>query len=225
MKHNISWIVVIIFGALAFTSCKKAGYLTDEGVHNPQTPLTTYEYLKQHSWHSFDTFILVIDHYNMKDELNNAATAFAVTDYSVKKFMDLKQAALKQINENLKYTIDSLYKDVPADSVRQYLFDSKITLADAKLDPEVDLIKSRGKTQCAFSKVLLTTSPENYLQFTTTPTYSLYYTSVRGTLDVPGVVSPPGEIDIKVQCQTTGIQTASGTTLHVLTNQHTFVRF
>lgn len=226
MTQYIKWMAALIFvTAVLISSCKKKDYLVDEGVHNAQTSLTTYEYLKQHSWHWFDTLILVVDHYNMKEELNKSATVFAFTDYSVKKFVDMKQAALKQINENLKYTLDSLYKDVPADSIRQYLFDAKITLAEAKIDPEVDLIKSKAGTQCAFSKVQLTSTPENYLQFTSTPTYSLYYTLVRGALDVPGVTPPSNEIDIKVQCQTTGIETASGSILHVLSNQHTFVRF
>lgn len=220
---NFSFLALVFL--MFMVSCKKKDYLIDEGIHNAKTSLSTYDYLKNHSWHSFDTFILIIDHYKMQDELNKSATVFATTDYSVKRFMDLKQSALRQINEKLTYTLDSLYKDVPADSVRQYLFEPRITLASAKVDPEIDLVKSKANTQCGFSKVLLQTSPENYLQFTTTPSYSLYYTLVRGALDVPGVISPANEIDIRVQCQTTGIETASGTTLHVLSNQHTFVRF
>lgn len=225
MKQKMKWLSIICFSVIVVTSCKKAAYLTDGGLHDPHTSLTTFDYLKQHSWKSFDTMVLVIEKYNMQDEVNKAATVFAVTDYSVKKYMDMRTAALRLINENLRFTLDSLYKYITADSVRQYLFDKPITLADAKLDPDVDLINSRANTTCAFSKALLTSSPENYLQFTNSPTYSLYYTLVRGALDVPGVVSPPAEIDIKVQCQTTGILTSSGGILHVLSNAHTFVRF
>ena len=221
----MKWIMVLFSCVVAAVSCKKAAYLTDEGIHNPKTTLSTYEYLKQHSWRSFDTLVLLIDKYSLQNEVNSAATVFAVTDYSVKRYMDMRQTQLRQVNENLRFTIDSLYKYVTADSVRQYLFNQPVTLANAKLEPEVDVLDSRANTKCAFSKVLLTTTPQNYQQFTTSPTYSLYYTAIRGTLDVPGIVSPAGEIDIKVQCQTTGIETATGSILHVLTNQHTFVRF
>ena len=225
MKQNIKWISVLCFCVVVAVSCKKAAYLTDGGLHDAKTPLTTLEYLKQHSWKSFDTLVLLIEKYNLQNEVNSAPTVFAVTDYSVKRYMDMRQAQLKQINENLTFTLDSLYKYMTADSVRQYLFDKPITLKDAKLDPDVDEMNSKGNTKCAFSKVLLTTAPQNYLQFTSSPTYSLYYTAVKGALDVPGIVSPAGEIDIKVQCQTTGIETSSGSILHVLSNQHTFARF
>jgi hypothetical protein len=226
MKHYIKWIFIALCGFIIISSsCKKKDYLIDEGVHSAKTSLDTYEYLKQHSWKFFDTLIILVDYYNLKEEMNSAATVFAPTDYSIRRYIDIKQNALRLINENLVYTLDSLKKDMKADSIRQYFFNKRITLADAKINPEVDVITSNGKTQCAFSKELLTTSPENYVQFTSTPTYALLYTYVRGALDVPGVVPPLNENDINVRCQTTGIEPSSGGILHVLNNQHTFARF
>lgn len=226
MKNIIKYSLVLIAGCILFASCNKKEYLIDGGLHDPKTPLSTYDYLKQHPWQLFDTLIILVDNLNMKEELNQAGTMFGVTDFSIKTYMNARQTALRQINENLVYNLDSLKKDIKADSLRQYLFSEKITLSNVPLNPEVQVIKSKGNTQCAFSKVHLTSNQgHNYLQFTTAPVYSLFYTSVRGALDVPGVTPPAGEADIRVQCQTTGIETSSGTTLHVLVNQHTFTRF
>ena len=138
--------------------------------------------------------------------------------------MDLRKAALQQINENKTYTLDSLYKEMTADSVRQYFFDEKITLQDAVIEPEVKPITSQGNTPCGFSKRMWTVLELNgndggLPNWTNTPAYGLYYTKIRGALDVPGVL-----------CQTTGILPSSDKAgyeqvLHVLSNQHTFIRF
>jgi hypothetical protein len=226
MKQYINWISLAVCGLILIaSSCQKKDYLIDEGIHNPKSSLDTYEYLKQHSWKMFDTLIILVDHFNLKEEMNDAATVFAPTDYSIRRYIDIRQSALRVINESLVYNLDSLKKDMKADSVRQYFFGKKITLAEAKINPEVDLVTSHANTSCAVSKELLTTSPQNFVQFSSTPTYALLLTFVRGALDIPGVVPPLNENDINVRCQTTGIEPASGGILHVLNNQHTFSRF
>jgi hypothetical protein len=196
--------------------------LTDEGLHTAKTALSTYEYLKQHSWQSFDTLIAVIDHYNLQTEVNQAGTFFAPTDYSIARYMKLQLAQKKLINDNAKYTLDSLYSDITVDSVRQYLFREKITLSEAPAIQPKPYV-SIADTKSAVVKQLQTTS--TYTQYTVGETYLLYLIKVRGSLDVPGTPPPPNEVDISVQCQTTGIEPSSGGILHVLSNQHTFVRF
>ena len=235
MKRFTTLVIMLLCGIVLVTSCKKNDYLTDDGIHSAKTPLNTYDYLKSNQYKLFDTFLLVIDKFGLKDELINAKTVFAVTDYSIKRYMDLRKAALQQINENKTYTLDSLYKEMTADSVRQYFFDEKITLQDAVIEPEVKPITSQGNTPCGFSKRMWTVLELNgndggLPNWTNTPAYGLYYTKVRGTLDVPGVTPPANEIDIKVLCQTTGILPSSDKAgyeqvLHVLSNQHTFIRF
>jgi hypothetical protein len=221
---------------LLATSCKKNDYLTDEGVHNAKTPLNTYDYLKSNQYKIFDTFLLVVDKFNLQEELMNAKTVFAVTDFSIKRYMDLRQATLRLTDESKVYSLDSLYKDMTADSVRQYFFDQKITLSDAVTEPEVTQITSLGKTPSGFSKRIWTVLELNgndagLPNWTQTPAYGLYYTRIRGALDVPGVTPPANEADIKVLCQTTGILTSSAKdpaydqVLHVLSNLHTFIRF
>jgi hypothetical protein len=57
-----SSLVLGVLAVVLLNSCKKNSYLTDGGLHSAQPPLSTYEYLKQHSWQSFDTLITIIDH-------------------------------------------------------------------------------------------------------------------------------------------------------------------
>ena len=68
MKNKLLYLIIASLGLAYFTSCKKSEYLTDGGLSEAKTPLTTYDYLKQHKYHLFDTLIMVIDHYNMKEE-------------------------------------------------------------------------------------------------------------------------------------------------------------
>ncbi|MEI6949033.1 hypothetical protein V9K67_17745 [Paraflavisolibacter sp. H34] len=205
---------------LLATSCKKSEYLTDEGVHSAATPLSTYDYLKGHSWQSFDSLVAIIDHYGLKDEVNGAKTFFAPTDYSINRFFALKKAAR---DENNPYTMDTLYKEISADSIRQYLFGEKLTLAGASEVPAA--LPTLGHTQASVVKIRQTDAA--YYQWAGTPVYQLYYTRVRGALDDPNAPVDPNnpDRDTRVLCQTTGIETASGTTLHVLVNTHVFVRF
>jgi len=236
MRYYTKQLLMILCGAaLLAASCKKNDYLTDEGVHSAKTPLNTYEYLKSNQYRLFDTFLLVIDKFNLQDELIAAKTVFAVTDYSIKRYMDLRQAALRLVDESKVYSLDSLYKNMTADSVRQYFFAEKITLQDAVIEPEVRQMTSLGKTPSGFSKRIWTIAELNadvgLPNWTQTPAFGLYYTRVRGALDVPGVTPPANEADIKVLCQTSGILTSSvkdpayDQVLHVLNNQHTFILF
>lgn len=235
-QYKIAVLFMCLIFAVAAVSCKKNDYLTDEGVHDAKTPLNVYDYLKSNQNKLFDTFLLVIDKFNLKDELLQAKTVFAVTDYSIKNYMNLKQAAVQQIDINKTFTLDSLYDNISADSIRQYFFDQKITLEEAPMEPEVVQLTSKGKTACGYSKrqwtiLELNGNDGGLFTWTNNPIYGLYYTKVRGALDVPGVTPPINESDIKVLCQTQGImpkaadKDAYDQMLHVLANTHTFVRF
>jgi hypothetical protein len=236
MKQYTYLMLLVVGFWLAAGSCKKAEYLTDEGIHSAKTPLSTYEYLQSNQYKLFDTLLLLIDRLNLREEMEDSKTVFAVTDYSMKRYMDMRQAQLRLVNENLVYNLDSLYKDMKPDSIRQYFFDKKFTLADAVIEPEVETTTSKGNTTCGISKrrfdINELKQDGGLPNFTNTPAYGLYYTRVRGALDVPGIIPPANEIDIKVLCQTSGIEpsppskgAAYEQVLHVLSNQHTFARF
>lgn len=206
-KYRLSLLVYIL--VIFLVSCKKGDYLTDGGVHNEQTSLSTYDYLKNHKFHYFDTTILVIDHFNLKDSVNKAGTFFAFTDYSLQRLMQ----------DNNYASLDELYANSSSKIVTQYLFaDKNITLENATLNPVKhtnwagDMAPSAvKKVQGAYSVYLTSSNPSfNY--------FTLSYTRINGELDDTPAAPPGDPVDINLPCQTTGIITVTGTTLHVLAN-------
>lgn len=204
------------------SSCKK-NYLDGGSLHNAITPLSNIEYMRSNASNLFDTSLIVIQRLGLNDQVNSAKTFFAFTDYSVLSMINLKLQQRRNINPIAVYTLDSLISEINQDSVRQYMLDQTIELQTAPEDvPRT--YTSLGRTSMGVIKQLQANA--TYLERTQAPTYLLFYILVRGALDQPGVVPPVGQNDISVLCQTTGIKTSNGaTTLHVLTNLHTFVRF
>ncbi|WP_207436100.1 hypothetical protein [Sabulibacter ruber] len=221
-KINTLFFWMMLCAGFALSSCEEESYLTDEGVHSNQTSLSTYDYLKQHPWQMFDTLLMVVDHYGLKEEINRPGTTFfAPSDFSIRRYILLRDAQVKRENEANTYTLADMYQDVTADSIRQYLFTGTHTLATAKESPQA--LSSLGNTPCAIRKI----QNINYNQWSGAPVYFLNYIKVRGELDVPGVPVEPNDpnLDRTVLVQTSDIQSGSGGTLHVLVNTHTFVRF
>jgi hypothetical protein len=224
MKKALKWLVLpVVFSVLLAVSCKKADYLTDEGVHNAVTPLSTYDYLKAHPWKLFDTLIMVIDRYNLKDQVNQSNTFFAATNYSINRFLNDRRTEKQLVSASADYTLDSLFKYVTADSIKQYMFNEKLQLAELP-ENETRVYQSIGEIQMGVYKELQ--QANSYTERTNAPTHLLYLVKIRGTLDVPGTTPPANENDIRVLCQTTGILTFNGErVLHVLNNNHTYIRF
>jgi len=222
MKNKLLYLIICSLGLAYFTSCKKSEYLTDGGLSQVKSPLTTYEYLKQHKYHLFDTLIMVVDHYNMKDEINSAATFFAPTNYSINRYIKLKRDSVKKINENNTYTLNDMYQQIKADSLRIYLSKSRVELTATSLSPTI--VANAANTQTAVQRIL---QPKPAESWSSSPIYYLYYIKVRGGLDPLNATIQPNDpnLDLKAQCQTTGIEPSSGGMLHVLSNTHTFIRF
>jgi hypothetical protein len=211
----------ILIACLLLTACKKEAYLTDGGVSSTRTDLSTYDYLANHQFKMFDTVIAIIDHYNLKEDVNNAKTFFAPTDYTVANYIRMKLDSVQKINENNTYSLDDMYNDITIDSIKQYLFSEMITVSAAQ-ETAVNYT-TMGNTPAAVLKVKQT--DPIYYTWSKTPVYLLYYTKVVGTPDIGTIDPNDPEADRRAQCQTTGILTASGGVLHVLINQHIFVRF
>ncbi len=116
-------------------------------------------------------------------------------------------------------TLSQLYDSVSPKLVTQYLFgENNITLENATLTA-VEYESWAGnsvrtavkKIQGAYGINLTNSAPAfNY--------YTLQYISVRGVPDGAAGAPDNDAVDAVVSCQTTGIKTASGTTLHVLAN-------
>lgn len=223
-KHRMSYKCIIASFILIclLGSCKK-DYLTGGSLHQEVTPLNNIDYLKSNSFKLFDTAVVVIEKLGLTAQVNSAKTFFAFTDYSVLNMINLRLQQKQQVNPLATYTLDSLISNINEDSVRQYILNETVELKTApELVPAT--YTSAGNTTMGVLKQLQTNA--TYLERTQSPTYLLFYVKVRGALDQPGVTPPVNQNDITVQCQTTGIKTSNGaTTMHVLVNPHTFVRF
>lgn len=222
MKKFSKYIVPVACIFLLASACKK-NYLTDSGLHDPRTPLNNYDYLAAHPWGLFDTLLLIVDRFDgLEAQLNEAATFFAPTDYSIARTITLRLQQRQAINPLATYTLDSLIDQITADSVRQYLFNDRIVLDEAQE------LQSKPYTSIAGTShgVMKELQTGTYQERSTAPTFLLYFAKVRGAVDVPGSIPPPNESDIRVVCQTSGILTNNGgTVLHVLSNTHSFVTF
>lgn len=211
MKHankNIILIILALFIACGITACKKDGYLTDGGVNKAYSSLSTYDYLKNNQYHQFDTVLMLIDHYQLKATVNSAKTFFAFTDMSVNTLMKtLKVTSISQLTDS-----------VSAKLFTQYMFNKTITLDDATTSSVLYTNEAGTVAPSAITK--LSTGVPVYLA-NSAPTFTYFtleYVKVNGVVDGTAGAPANDPIDLVLQCQTTGIQTSSGTTLHVLTN-------
>ncbi len=211
MKHIIKNSKIFWFGlfiVFSLGACKKDGYLTDGGVSKAYTSLSTYDYLKNNQYHQFDTVIMLIDHYQLKNTVNSAKTFFAFTDMSVNGLM-----------KTLKVTsINQLTDSVSAKLFTQYMFNKTITLDDATLN-SVLYTNEVGSVAPSAIKKITTGVPVNLTNSAPTFNYfTLEYVKVNGVVDGSPGAPANDPVDLALQCQTTGVQTSSGTTLHVLVN-------
>ncbi|WPV01782.1 hypothetical protein SNE26_08355 [Mucilaginibacter sp. cycad4] len=211
MKHSIKNNILIMLGlfiACSMAACKKDGYLTDGGVSKAYTSYSTYDYLKNNQYHQFDTVIMLIDHYKLKDAVNSAKTFFAFTDMSVNGLMNtLKVTSIEQLKDSVSSKLFS-----------QYMFNKTITLDDATVNSVLYTNEVGAIAPSAIKKistgvpVYLTNSAPTFNYFT------LEYVKVNSVVDGSPGAPADDPVDLVLQCQTTGVQTSTGTTLHVLVN-------
>lgn len=220
MKKLYILCIALVVG---FASCKKDAYLTDGGLHNPQVDKSTYDYLAAHPHKMFDTLLLIIDHFGLKNEINNAKTFWAPTDYSIKRYYELREALAKAENENITYTFDDFLSEIQVDSLRSYIYsEGTYNLSNAKMT-YTNISNVSGVEQFAYHKQKLPQGQWNYQD-----TYNLYYVKIRGEADK---INDDGTIlvdrndiaDMRILCQTAGIISSTGTTINVLTNRHVFL--
>ena len=228
MKKLLYISVLFLFG---MTSCIQ-DYLDDGGTHSAESNTTPYEYLSSH------TLIQIIDHYGLEEEMNRAATVFACSDFSVKALLKKRsdQLADEHGDEGWAYTLDSLYRDFTADSIRIYFFQDKIELATApKIPTEFLNYSGDGSGYAVYQQESTNESdwtvPGTSVTVVTKPSF-LYLRKIIGDeIDPIGkefdsTAEQLKEQDISVKCQTTGIIcTKTGTILHVLDNSHVFSAF
>lgn len=211
--------MVLIMGLYA---CKKDAYLTDGGLNKAATPFTTYDYLKNNQYHQFDTVIALIDHYKLKDSINNSKTFFAFTDMALNSLM--KSIIIKTTDQNGNLiltrvtTISQLTDSISSKLFKQYMFNQTITLDKATLATVPYTNMAGTAAPCAIKKVAATNALSLAYTSLTLNYYILAYVKVNGVVDGSAGAPANDKPDAVYYCQTEGIQTSSGTTLHVLAN-------
>ncbi len=208
---------------LAASGCQKASYLTDDGVHQAEVSKSTYEYLASHPHRMFDSLLMIIDHLGLREEINNAKTFWAPSDYSVSRYFKVKRDSVRNIDENANYAFADFMQELEPDLIRMYInTDGSHWLGTAK--NAYTFIENTAQVEgFAYQRVL---QPRG--QWTYQDIYLLFMVKVRGE---PDQVGPDGNVrvdrndvpDARILCQTSGIKTASGTTLNVLNNTHNFI--
>lgn len=193
----------VLLLVMSFASCKKDSYITDGGLASNTTTLNTYDYLASNAYHYFDTLLMIVDHFGLKDSVNKAGSFFAPTDYAIRRLMTTNNVA----------TLEQLYEKINSKFVTQYMFtDASLTLDNAATT--VKTYENWAGETAGLSKLA-----QSYGVATTSLTYYvLQYIKINGVLDGTPGAPANDETDAILRCQTTGIKTASGTNLNVLAN-------
>lgn len=206
-------------------ACKKS-YTIGGSLFKAEVNMTTYDYLKTN--HLFDTLVLMIDRAGLKDEVNQAGTFFAVTDYTINNFVNVRADSVRLFHndENYPFNIDSIYIPALRDTLRSYMFHDKMNRNDI---PARGLYRKANDGEMRLIQLIATSDYTNSNVFITDPKY-LYLTKIIPWNGHPVPVDSTTLSDVvpeqllAARCQTSGIITTTGI-LHVLNNQHVFNYF
>lgn len=221
------YIFIVFAAMIVFISCKKGNGIIDGGLSNPRVNFNTYDFLKSHPRKVFDTTLMVIDKAGLKDIINGDVTFFVPNNYSINNFLNIKRDEARQIDENKKYTLDSLFKYFsPAklrDSLGIYVFKGKISYNQLTEEGQI----YHPVVSPTESFVISYTKTSGYLVdgIITSDARLVYFTRVIGQRDVlvnGQMEDPSGDeslLDRSAVCQTSGIETTNGI-VHVLSNSH-----
>ncbi|MEC5143326.1 hypothetical protein [Chitinophaga sp. 212800010-3] len=205
----------LILASLLFSACRKDDHFMGGSPTKAQSDLTTYDYLKANPL--FDTLVQLIDKAGLKETVNSNITFIAVTNYSVKSFLDVRTRQLQKAtnNENVKYTLDSIKAPELRDSLLAYCFKGSIVRSDLSMESQV--YKNMVGEDFAFKLTLLNSD------ILSAGVKYITLAKVINGLDPDPLPDnfPPGDRDKVFTLQTTGILTKTGV-LHVLQNNHVF---
>ncbi len=225
MKKTVLQIAVLLTGfVIAISSCKKDDYLIGGHLHNAKVNVSTYDYLKNHPYHLFDTLIMIVDKAGMKSVLNQKdITFFAPTDFSINAYLNKKALEEQAIDPHRNYTLDSFYKyDLSKfkDSIKGYIINQPLSYKDLTEKGQVYQTAKPGDS------VVISFEPTHdvdlgYYGGVSTIPHIMYFIHLIAPLSEPfNAADIPDDVGIRVRCQTTGIQTTTGM-LEVLNNDHT----
>lgn len=133
-KLNTTSILGMMFLLILFISSCKKDEVIDGGVSSPFVNETTYDFLKNHPSHQFDTTILIIDKLGMKDVINSSGTFFVPNDYMINDLIRQFDKEISANDERKRFTLDSLFKQFSAadlkDAMGMYFVPKKVVRED-----------------------------------------------------------------------------------------------
>ncbi|WP_018628251.1 fasciclin domain-containing protein [Niabella aurantiaca] len=221
-------IAITCTGLALLASCKRDAYLTGGSVHNAKFDMTTYDFLKNRPDGLFDTLLLLLDQAGLKDLVNkNGITFFAPTDYSILKYLDSRTRQEQEINENRKWTLDSMMKyELPkfADSLKTYIVDQKLSYGNLTNNGSMMPTEKAGSQTVVSYEEIKPDHPDydklgGNSNVSTNPRI-VYYTPLYAPLSPPIVATDiTPEQGRRERVQTSGIETNTGM-IQVLNNDH-----
>ncbi|MCF3107926.1 fasciclin domain-containing protein [Niabella sp. CC-SYL272] len=221
-------ITIICTGLILLASCKRDDYLTGGSLHNPKFDMTTYDFLKNRPDGLFDTLVSLIDKAGLKDLLNkNNITFFAPTDYSILKYLDSRTKQEQKINENRKWTLDSMIKyelTKFSDSLKTYIVDRKLAYSGLTNNGTMMPTEKAGSQTVVSYEEIKPDHPDyeklgGNTNVSTNP-FIVYYTLLYAPLTPPIVAADiTPEQGRRERVQTSGIETNTGM-IQVLNNDH-----
>lgn len=227
MKRHFNkkyWLLIIVAGTLMY-SCKRDQYFLSSGLHDPKVNETTYDYLKNHPYHLFDTLILLIDKAGLQSTINGNVTFFAPTDYCIDNYIRERNAYVSNIDASQHWTFDSLMAmpvSALKDTLLQYVIPGRITRDTlTKLGGNTDIIEFVDRSLSGNIMVISVQKSNDYTDYSSVQPRYFYYTKIIGG-PVPNPFNVdllPDSVAITGRCQTSGIITTNGI-LHVMDNYH-----
>lgn len=212
-------MMLFVMSTAVLGACKKNNYLSGGTINNSNVRMTTYDYLAGNSLNQFDSVLLIIDKAGLKDLINQqGVTFFAPTNAAVYAYLNARTIAMQKVDPSAKYTMDTLFKyDLArmADSMRMYVVNQPLTYDKLTADG------AKYATQLPGDTAVVAFMPTNkaalgyFNQISTVPQIVTYFQLWQPLADPFQAVNIPNNVGVMNICQTSGIQTTTGT-LHVL---------
>ncbi|HEY1167031.1 MAG TPA: hypothetical protein VGE90_17780 [Chitinophaga sp.] len=219
MQHFLKTTYILICCTALLFSCKKENYKNDGGVHDPHVNMSTYDYLR--SQKVFDSLVYLIDKAGLKDLVNSDITFFAVTNYGVNDYVDIRQkrAAEQTGDENIPFSMDSIPVQELKDSLRMYMVKGKINREQMNRTGQLyDCILGNIPNKKFMINLLRTYPYNDYVSYVDMVNYTLVIGGRDDQVADPSQI-PQSEKDNPAVCQTSGIITTTGV-VHVLNGYH-----
>lgn len=222
MKY--SKIILLFFAALtALHSCKQDDYFVGGNLHDPNVPMSTYDFLASHDKGLFDTLIMLVDRAGIRQKIDQAdITFFAPTDYSINLYLE-RRAAREQLSDpNRRWTVDSLIKyDLGrfADSIDSYIVHRRIGYDELTNNGAVfPLSLQNGRAVISYEE---TNDPAfGFNENSSVLPKIVMYSYLYGEPPSPLVANQlSASVASRTLVQTSGVVTTTGN-LNVLSNQH-----